>query len=94
MTTLNSADVRIAGVDRELEFIHRVLSEHVRRLAEQLSRVAARLEAEGVDAHVNPLGEVQGAALDIDRACALLSATRSSRDAMRAAVNAAREERQ
>ena len=92
MTTLNSAEVRVAGVERELEYTHRVLSEHVRRLAEHVARVAARLEAEGVDAHVNPLGEVQGAALDIDRACAVLTATRASLDAMRAVVNAAREE--
>lgn len=93
MSTLNYADVRIANVERELERVHQVLFEHSRRLAEQMSRVAARLEAEGVDAHVNPLGEVQGAALDIDRACALLTAARASRDAVRAAVTAAREER-
>ncbi len=93
MTTLNSADVRIAGVERELEYTHRVLSEHVRRLAEQMARVAARLEADGVDAHVNQLGEVQGTALDIDRACAVLTATRASRDVLRAVVTTAQEER-
>ena len=93
MTTLKDADIRVAGVERELEYVHRVLYENVRGLAERLSRLGARLEAEGLDAPVNPLGEVQGLALDIDRACALLIATRASRDVMRAAVNAARVER-
>jgi hypothetical protein len=62
-------------------------------LSEVLARVAARLEAEGVEARLNSLGEVQGLGLDIDRGCALLDAARRSRDAMRAAVAAAREER-
>lgn len=89
----NHADAMVARAEEELESVHRRLFENVRRLSEVMARVAARLAAEGAEARVNSLGEVQGLALDIDRGCALLTAARASRDAMRAAVQAAREER-
>lgn len=45
MTRLNDADIRVAGVERELEYVHRVLFENVRSLAERMARVGARLES-------------------------------------------------
>jgi hypothetical protein len=93
MVPNNHADAKVAGAEHELDLVHRTLFENVRRLGDVLARVAARLESEGVEARVNSLGEVQGLALDIDRGCALLTASRASRDAIRAAVAHAREER-
>ena len=83
----------LVDADRAVARAHAALADKVSYLAERMTRLAARLQAEGTDASVNELGEVQGLGADVDRLCALLHAARQTRDLSRQVAEAAKEAR-
>jgi hypothetical protein len=70
----------LEDADRAVVRAHAALADKVSYLAERMTRLAGRLQAEGASASVNELGEVQGLGADVDRLCALLHAAREARD--------------
>jgi hypothetical protein len=93
MATLNETDLMLHQLERSVQMAHAALLSHARHLAEQMTRLAVRLEAEGSSASVNALGEVQAEGLNVDRGCALLRAEREASAFAHLLVNAARSER-
>ena len=83
----------LEDADRAVVRAHTALADKVSYLAERMTRLAARLQAEGTGASVNELGEVQGLGADVDRLCALLHAARQMRDLARRVAEAAQEAR-
>jgi hypothetical protein len=83
----------LVDADRAVARAHAALADKVSYLAERTTCLAARLQAEGTDASVNELGEVQGLGADVDRLCALLHAARQTRDLSRQVAEAAKEAR-
>jgi hypothetical protein len=73
----------VMNVERELERVHARLLASTKHLAESMTRLAERIEREGVEARVNELGEVQSLGPDIDRLCALLHVARETRNLVR-----------
>ncbi len=89
---MKKADYMIEDAEREVARVHELLVTTASSLADRMTRLAERLERDGVVASVNELGEVQGLGANVDRLCALLDATRRTRDLVRLAVSAARED--
>jgi hypothetical protein len=75
--------MRARMIEDDVARVHGLLIEEARRLANRLTRLAARLEQEGIDASVNEYGEIQGSGPDIDRLCVQLHAARGKRDLLR-----------
>jgi hypothetical protein len=63
---------------RKMEMMARVAASDARNLAEQMTRLATMLEAEGPAASFNRLGEVQGAGLTIDARLTALAVLRDA----------------
>ncbi|MGH7296530.1 MAG: hypothetical protein ACRELB_16450 [Polyangiaceae bacterium] len=89
---MNLTDVMMDDAVRPVSRLHGELVDKATYLAERMTRLAARLREEGVDASVNELGEVQGLGADVDRLCALLHAARGTRDLVRRVVEAGETE--
>jgi hypothetical protein len=83
----------LEDADRDVVRAHAALADKVSYLGERMTRLAARLQAEGTSASVNELGEVQGLGADVDRLCALLHAARQARDLARRVAEASQEAR-
>ena len=83
----------LEDADRDVVRAHATLADKVSYLGERMTRLAARLQAEGTGASVNELGEVQGLGADVDRLCALLHAARQARDLARRVAEASQEAR-
>jgi hypothetical protein len=90
---MNRTEYLLEDAERAIVRARAGLTDKARSLAERMTRLAARLQAEGTSASVNELGEVQGLGADVDRLCALLHAAREARDLARRVAEAAREAR-
>jgi hypothetical protein len=90
---MNKTEYLTEDAERAVVRAHAMLADKVSYLAERMTRLAARLGSEGVDASVNELGEVQGLGADVDRLCALLHAARETRDLVHRVAEAAGEGR-
>jgi hypothetical protein len=90
---MNKTEFLLQDSDRDVVRAHAALVDKVSYVAERMTRLAARLQAEGMSASVNELGEVQGLGADVDRLCALLHAAHRARDLARRVAEAAQEAR-
>ncbi len=90
----NSGDEELAAVTYTIARRIEKLTEAARQLSRNMERLARDLEANGADACVNSLGEVQIAGLEVDRECALFDVARSTlRDAIKRRGNRTTTER-
>ena len=53
MATLNETDLMLHQLERRVQMAHAALLSHARHLAEQMTRLAVRLETDGPSASVN-----------------------------------------
>jgi hypothetical protein len=86
--TLLAAETELRLLDRKKDLVRYAV-----RLADTLMRTAERLEEEPEGFVVNSLGIVQGAGLDVDRACAEIAVLRETvAEIQKARKAAARED--
>ncbi|MFN0149596.1 MAG: hypothetical protein ACKVU1_02665 [bacterium] len=81
---LLAAEVEVRLLDRKKD-----LATYAVRLADTLMRTAEQTEEQPMEFVVNSLGVVQGAGLDVDRACAEIAALRQMVDDVASARRAA-----
>ncbi|HJU22840.1 MAG TPA: hypothetical protein VJ891_10055 [Casimicrobiaceae bacterium] len=67
--SVTPVDELVRTLERRAAHAREELTKKARYLADDMNRLAARLDAQGADAHVNSLGEVQRQGADIDRLC-------------------------